>query len=149
MPIVEIYGSQGLPVAQNASGELVLSGVLTSITGGASILDPVWVSGAATVTVDNFPTGFYFREGSAAAVAASASWVVKASAGKVGVVSVIVSGTEAGGVYNTSAAASASGANLVAVVPATIGLYDLKGFPCSAGIVYIAGAGQTASISYE
>jgi len=154
----KIYGDLGLPFKQDAAGAFAVTGTILTLTGAfvgsvpvtSTEYAPLWVTGAATVagTVAVSTTGFYARVGASTVLAASASWVVKASAGRVGKVSVIVSGTAEGYIHDTSTDATASGSNVVAVIPATKGVVDL-GFPCAAGIVYIAGAGQTSSISFE
>lgn len=171
MASVEIFGSGGTPFKQAADGAVFVTGTILNITGSytgtlpitgtvsvdnlpagfnanvtASVILTATLT-AATASVSNFPTGFYTREGSASALA-SVGGVIKASAGKLGVVSVLVSGN-AGAIHDTSAAVSASGANQIAVVPGGIGVYDFKGFPCANGITFVAGASQTASFSYE
>lgn len=76
----------------------------------------------------------------------SASTVVKASKGRVSHVSVTTAGA-AGAIYDSATVGGVSAANLIAVVPATVGVITLD-FPVFNGIVYVPGAAQVASISY-
>jgi len=73
--------------------------------------------------------------------------VVKASAGYIGRVSVVVAGA-AGAIYDYASTSGYAAANEIAVLPATIGLtaYD---WPVSTGILVVPGAGQTISISFR
>jgi len=55
----------------------------------------------------------------------------------------------AGAVYdNASTSTGNTAANLIAVVPATVGVVDLE-WPCSTGITYIPGAAQVANFSWD
>jgi len=169
---VALYGSTGIAVKQAADGAIFVTGTVISLTGSytgvipitgtvlvenvgflsnitASITLPVSATNPVTASVANFPTGFYARQGASTVLAASASWVVKGSAGKVGMVSVLNSGTTTGYIHDTTLVANASASNAIAAVPAAFNVINLGGFPCANGIVYIAGAGQTASISFE
>ena len=146
MPIVEIYGSANQPFQQSAAGALVVTGTILNLSGAYTGDLPV----TGTVAVNNFPafpTGYLVRQGASTALA-SVGAVIKATAGRVGIVSVIVSGA-IGAIHDTKAAVSASASNQVAVILGGIGITNLQGFPCSQGICYVAGAAQTASISYE
>ena len=79
-------------------------------------------------------------------LALSASTVVKASKGRVARISVTTAGA-AGAIYDSATVGGASASNLIAVVPATVGIYILD-FPVQTGITYIPGASQVASISF-
>ena len=74
--------------------------------------------------------------------------VLKASAGTVATVSVIVAGSGAGGVYDcaTTGAASAT-ANQIAAIPNFVGTSVMQ-FPCLVGVTIYPGTGQTISVSY-
>lgn len=151
MASVEIFGASGVPVRLAADGAVFVTGTILNMTGSYTGTLPV----TGVVSVDNFPasfgvttTGFYARQGASTKLVQVGTAVVKNAAGRVARVSVIASGTTAGAIHDTSAGATASGSNQVAVVPAAIGVYNID-FPCAAGIVYVAGTGQTASISYE
>ena len=54
----------------------------------------------------------------------------------------------AGGVYDASTTGGASAASLIAVMPATVGVYDVN-FPVASGIVVSPGASQVVSVSYQ
>ena len=54
----------------------------------------------------------------------------------------------AGALYDFAATSGFGAANLICVVPATVGSYTLN-WPCSVGIVYVPGAAQVASFSYD
>ena len=84
--------------------------------------------------------------GISSALGLSASAVVKASKGRVARVSVTTAGA-AGALYDSATVGGVSAANLIAVVPATVGVIALD-FPAFNGIVYVPGAAQVASISY-
>lgn len=74
--------------------------------------------------------------------------VVKASAGNVGVVVVNTAGSTAGGIYDTTTTGGAAAGTLIAAVEAA-GVYNLAGFACLSGIVFVPGTGMVASISYS
>jgi len=76
----------------------------------------------------------------------TANTLVKAGAGRVAKVSVLVAGV-AGAVYDAATIAGGTAANEIAVIPAVVGVYDID-FPVSNGIVLKPGAGQTLAISY-
>lgn len=97
----------------------------------------------------------YFRQGKSSALGLSATTVVAVrvpdfSLGECRVlrVSVTTAGTTAGSIYDASTAAGAVAANLIASIPAVVGVY-LIDFPCINGILYVPGTGQVASISYS
>jgi Mg2+/citrate symporter len=78
----------------------------------------------------------------------SANTLVKATAGRVAKINVVVAGgTNTGGVYDSASIAGAGATNLVAIIPDTVGSY-LIDFPCANGIVVEPGSGNTVAISY-
>ena len=77
----------------------------------------------------------------------SASTVVKSSSGIAFTVSVTTAGA-AGALYDAATVGAASSVNLIAVVPAAVGLYRVD-FPVKNGIVYVPGAAQVSSVSYR
>ena len=77
----------------------------------------------------------------------TASTVVKASAGAIINVSVLVVGTSTGTVNDVATTAGAAVANQVAVIPEAVGTYAI-GMPCATGIVVVPGTGQTLAVSY-
>jgi hypothetical protein len=60
---------------------------------------------------------------------------------------VVTTAGAAGAVYDTTTVGAIGAANLIAVVPATVGPVTLN-WPCSAGIVYVPGAAQVANFSW-
>jgi len=74
--------------------------------------------------------------------------LVKATAGRIAKVNVLVAGgTNTGAVYDHATTTGTGAANLVAVIPDTVGSYVID-FPCANGIVVDPGTGNTVSISY-
>jgi len=84
--------------------------------------------------------------GSLSTLNCSAATVVKNSPGILNTVVVTTAGT-AGAVYDHATTSGVSAANLIAVIPATVGPLVLN-WPCQVGIVYVPGSGQVASIAY-
>ena len=77
----------------------------------------------------------------------TAATVVKTTSGRVAKVSVLVAGSAAGGVFDTTTTASAAITNQVAVIPNAVGVYVID-IPCFNGIVVEPGTGQTVMVSY-
>ena len=73
--------------------------------------------------------------------------VIKAVGGRVAKVSVVVAGSTAGAVHNVATVAAAAAANQIAVVPDTVGVYDIN-MPCGAGIVVVPGTDQVLAVSF-
>lgn len=73
--------------------------------------------------------------------------VVKAQAGRLMRVSVLVAGSAAGGAYDTNDLTRPGLQNQVAVIPATVGIIPIE-FHCRQGITLVPGAGQTLAVSY-
>lgn len=77
----------------------------------------------------------------------TAATLVKTGAGRIAKVNVTTAGSTTGAVYDTTATGSIAAANLVAVIPNTVGSYSLD-FPVTSGMVVVTGTGQVVSISY-
>jgi len=77
----------------------------------------------------------------------TAATLVKAGAGRVAKVSVVVAGSGAGSINDAATIGTAAAANEIAVIPATVGIINID-FPVSNGIVLTPGTGQTLAISY-
>lgn len=90
-----------------------------------------------------------YQSAPSSALSLAVSTVVKASAGTVVRMSVVVGGAGGGGgVFDcASTAATAATANQVAAIPTAPGVYEF-GFPCLVGITVVPGTGQTVSVSY-
>ena len=86
--------------------------------------------------------------GNFSALNLTASTIVKASPGTAFRVNVTVAGTTTGALYDTDVVASAAASNLICVVPDAVGTTEIV-WPCRTGIVFVPGAGQTASVSYS
>ena len=84
--------------------------------------------------------------GNASALNITAAKVVKASPGTLYRFVVTVAGA-AGNVYDSVSTSGNSASNLIATIPATVGVYELS-WPCAAGIVVAPGAAQVVSVSY-
>lgn len=78
----------------------------------------------------------------------TAATAVKAAAGTVLTVNVVVAGSAAGAVHDVATTGAVAAANQIAALPASIGTYTLN-WPCAAGIVLVPGTGQTLSVSFE
>ena len=102
--------------------------------------------------------GIYVSQGKNALLNVSASTVVAQGAGvgfysggpkgRAQRVNVLVAGTTAGGVYDSSTIAGAVAAAQLAAIPNVIGSY-LVDMPFFVGLTVVPGAGQTVSISYD
>ena len=77
----------------------------------------------------------------------SADTLIKLGVGRLVRVSVTTAGA-AGAVHDAGVIADATAGNLIAVVPATVGVYYLD-WPVLNGIVYKPGAAQVASFTYS
>lgn len=76
----------------------------------------------------------------------SGDTLIKSGVGRLVRVSVTTAGA-AGAVHDAGAVAGAGAGNLIAVVPAAVGVYYLD-WPVLNGIVYKPGAAQVASFTY-
>lgn len=77
----------------------------------------------------------------------SANTLVKATAGRLAKVSVIVAGDAAGTVHDSASIAGAGTANALAIIPNTVGVYNID-MPVSNGIVVKTGTNQVVMVSY-
>lgn len=77
----------------------------------------------------------------------TAATVVKAVAGRVARISVIVAGSAVGSVNNAITTGAAATSNQIFVIPDTVGSYIIDMW-CTAGIVVVPGTGQTLAVSY-
>jgi len=78
----------------------------------------------------------------------TATTLVKATAGRVAKVNVLVAGgTNTGAVYDSATIGAIGASNLIATIPDAVGSY-LIDFPCSNGIVIAPGTGNTVAVSY-
>ena len=85
--------------------------------------------------------------GTASKLNIAAATLVKPTNGTIYRVSVTTAGA-AGAIYDFGATTGQGAANLIAVIPATVGVTTLE-FPCSVGILVVPGAAQVVSVSYD
>jgi hypothetical protein len=79
----------------------------------------------------------------------SATVVKTVSAGAKRIVKFIVTTAgAAGGIYDASTTGGNAAANLIAIMPATVGIYEVN-FPVASGILVTPGASQVVSVSYQ
>ena len=98
------------------------------------------VTPAAPLGVDKIPDA-------QTVLGVTAATVVKASPGRLALVSVIVAGSAVGSASDVATVAGVAGGNQIAVIPNTIGVYVID-WPCLAGIVVTPGTGQTIAVAY-
>ncbi|MFZ4708221.1 MAG: hypothetical protein ACOYMH_00075 [Zwartia sp.] len=78
----------------------------------------------------------------------SATTAVKSTAGRVCTINVIAGGSASGAVYDRATTSGIGTANAVAVIPSTVGTYNID-FPCANGIVVAPPAGSTITVSFN
>jgi len=76
----------------------------------------------------------------------TAATVVKATPGRIVRVAVTTAGA-AGSIYDHATTSGVAAGNLIAAIPATVGVFDLD-WPCAVGIVVVPGAAQVCSVSF-
>jgi hypothetical protein len=107
----------------------------------------------ALVNADDRQENYALAGGKTVAFNKTADAAIKLTAGRVCRVSVLVAGSAPGAIHDVTGAnaaaaiAAAAAGNQLAVIPNTVGVYDLD-LPCASGIVYKVGTGQTVVISY-
>jgi len=105
------------------------------------------------VNTDTRLEAYALAGGKTVAFNKTADAAIKLTAGRVCRVSVLVAGSAVGAIHDATGAdaaaaiAAVAAGNKIAVIPNTVGVYDLD-LPCASGIVYIVGTGQTVAISY-
>jgi len=97
------------------------------------------------IALNNATQSYLNVQGTTVAAGIATATVVKSSAGRVCVVSVIVGGA-VGAIYDATTASST--ANPIYVIPNVIGVYIVN-IPTLFGIVVAPGSGQTATVSYS
>jgi len=78
----------------------------------------------------------------------TAATVIKASAGTIGSISVLVAGSAPGAVHDCATTGAAAAGNKVAVIADAVGVTALN-WPATAGIVVVPGTGQTIAVSFS
>jgi hypothetical protein len=100
------------------------------------------------VSVNNFSQAQYFLAGQADYLEATGTVLIKAKAGWVAKVSVLVAGSTSGAIYDTFVASGAVTGARIAIIPNTIGVQTIN-IPFSNGLVFVSGTGMIATISYS
>jgi hypothetical protein len=101
---------------------------------------PANVDAVGNVTVNN--------GGTLTSLNIATNTVVKATAGRIVRVVVVVAGSAPGNVYDNNLTTGNVAANLITTIPNTVGVYDVE-FPASVGIQVAPGTGQTVAVSYQ
>lgn len=110
--------------------------------------DPLYVTEAGPIPAGTNTIGAVnSQQGTGSALNMTAATLVKASAGRLARISVLVAGTGVGSANDAASVAAAAAANQVFVIPTTVGVY-LIDWPCASGIVVTPGAGQTLAVSF-
>ncbi len=89
----------------------------------------------------------YVASGKTGVYNITAAMAVKASAGRLVRVNVVVAGSAAGTANDCATTGAAAAANEIASIPNTVGTYYFD-WPCATGIVVVPGTGQTLAVSY-
>ena len=80
----------------------------------------------------------------------TAATLIKASAGRMVSISVLVAGTTVGSANDSATVAGAAAANQVGVIPMAVTTSPLViNWPCKNGIVVTPGTGQTLAVSFS
>jgi hypothetical protein len=109
-------------------------------------LDDIFTTAKNIVTALNNASQIYLNVNGLQTISGiTSATVVKASAGRVASVSVIVAGA-VGKIYDATGSTSTS--NPIYVIPATVGVVFVN-LPVSTGIVVAPGSGQTVSVSFS
>lgn len=78
----------------------------------------------------------------------TAATIIQAGVGRVAKVSVIVAGSAVGSVNDVATTGAAAVGNQLAVIPNTVGVYDVD-MPVATALVVVPGTGQTVAVSYQ
>jgi len=74
--------------------------------------------------------------------------LVKATAGRICTVNVVVAGSGVGVIWDSATVGGRADANKVAIIPTGVGTYTFD-FPCANGILIGTGADQVVSVSFN
>ena len=111
----------------------------------ASLTDILTASQNIATAINNWAQTSIKLAGLQSTSAISTATVLKTGSGRVATVIVTTAGA-AGAIYDTAAASST--ANIIYVIPNTLGVYVLN-FPVTNGIVVAPGAAQVVSVSFS
>jgi hypothetical protein len=115
-------------------------------TGGASLSDVLTVAKNIAQAVNALAQAYLNVQGAQNFTGLTAATVVKASAGRIANISVIVAGSADGAVYDSTATGDTS--KPLFVIPMTVGVYVVN-LPASFGVTIAPGTGQTVSGSFS
>lgn len=99
-------------------------------------------------TVNGFTQSQYFLAGQADYLEATGTVLIKAKAGWIAKVSVIVAGSTSGAIYDTFVASGAVTGARIAIINNAIGIQTIN-IPFANGLVFVGGTGMIATISYS
>lgn len=113
---------------------------------GSSLSDILTVARNIVQAINSAAQNYLNVQGALNMSGITATKLVKASAGRVCVISVIVAGSAVGAIYDSNVATSL--VNQIYVIPMAIGVYVVN-LPVGLGIVVVPGTGHTLTISYS
>ncbi|SAK53552.1 hypothetical protein AWB78_01337 [Caballeronia calidae] len=79
----------------------------------------------------------------------TAATVIKALPGRVYTVSVLVAGSAAGAVYDSTSTSGNTAADQIASLPNAVAFINTNAWPCANGIVVAPGTGQTVAVAWS
>jgi hypothetical protein len=114
----------------------------------ANMDDAVTVLKNIVTSFNSLVTAFYSVDAVTGANGISTATVVKTGSARLVTLSVVVGGTTAGTINDTTTVAGASASNVVCGIPTTAGVYSIY-MICNNGLVVVPGSGQVCSIAYS
>jgi hypothetical protein len=115
-------------------------------SGGASLSDLLTVAKNIVQAVNSLAQTYLNVQGAQNFAGLTAATVVKASGGRIAIISVIVAGSAAGAVYDSAAIGNTT--KPLFVIPTTVGV-TVVNLSASFGITVVPGTGQTVSGSFS
>jgi hypothetical protein len=112
----------------------------------ASLSDVITVAQNIAQAINTLAQGYLNVQGAQNFTGLTTPTVVKTSAGRIAIISVIVAGSTPGMVYDS--AATTSTVRPLYVIPNTVGVYVVS-LPASYGVLVTPGTGQTVSGSFS
>lgn len=114
----------------------------------ASLDDCMAVLQNLVIAVNGVQHRFFDVEGARTMNAISSATLVRPGEGRICRISVTTAGTSAGSAYDAQSVSLATSASLIATIPNTVGVYEIK-MPVLNGLVITPGSGQVVSVSYS
>lgn len=112
-------------------------------------LDDILTTLKNVVTAFNsFTNAFFAVDGLTGASGIGTPTVIKKGYARFVTLSVIVGGSAAGSIHDTTSVAAASTTNVVCGIPTTPGVYSIY-LICNNGLVVVPGSGQLCAIAYS